>query len=176
ADILVVDDRIAAIGPRGSFAVPPGAAIRDISGKTVLPGFIDEHDHIGSVRREVLSLDEWDLKARLAYGVTTSFDPSTLTIDALEYQDLLDAGLMLGPRLRSTGPAVFSMNRFGSLDEVRAVLRRYRDAYGLRNLKEYRTGDRRVRQWVAIAARELGLQPTTEGALSLKLDLSQVID
>ncbi len=176
ADILVIDDRIVAIGPRGSLAVPNDAAIREISGKTVLPGFIDEHDHIGSVRREVLSLDEWDLKARLAYGVTTSFDPSTLTIDSLEYQDLLDAGLMLGPRLRSTGPAVFSMNRFRSLDEVRAVLRRYRDAYGLRNLKEYRTGDRRVREWVAIACRELGLQPTTEGALSLKLDLSQVID
>ena len=37
--------------------------------------------------------------------VTTSFDPSTLTLDALAYQDLLDAGRMLGPRLRSTGPA-----------------------------------------------------------------------
>jgi hypothetical protein len=176
ADILVVGDRIAAIGPTGSVAVPPGATVRDLAGKVVLPGFVDEHDHIGGLRREVLSLDDWDLKARLAYGVTTSFDPSTLTLDALVYQDLIDAGRMLGPRLRSTGPAVFSMNRFHSLDEVRAVLRRYRDAYGLRNLKEYRTGDRRVREWVAIACRELGLQPTTEGALSLKLDLSQVLD
>ena len=176
ADILVVGDRIAAVGPRGTVKVPPGTPVRDLTGKVVLPGFVDEHDHIGGIRREVLSLDDWDLKARLAYGVTTSFDPSTLTIDALAYQDLIDAGRMLGPRLRSTGPAVFSMNRFASLDEVRAVLRRYREAYGLRNLKEYRTGDRRVREWVAIACRELGLQPTTEGASSLKLDLSQVID
>ena len=176
ADVLITDDRIVAVGPRGTLAIPAGATIRDVSGKTILPGFIDEHDHIGEIRRDVLSTEDWGLRARLAYGVTTSFDPSTLSIDMLAYQDMLDAGLMLGPRLRSTGQALFSMNRFGSLDEVRAVLRRYRDAYGLRNLKEYRTGNRRVREWFAIAARELGLQPTTEGALAMKLDLSQILD
>jgi Tol biopolymer transport system component len=176
ADILVTDDRIAAIGPRDSFAVPAGTVIRDLAGKTILPGFIDVHDHIGEVRREVLSGEDWGLRARLAYGVTTSFDPSTLSIDMLGYQDMLDAGLMVGPRLRSTGPALFSMNRFTSLDQVRAVLRRYRDQYGLRNLKEYRVGSRKVREWFIIAARELGMNVTTEGALSLKLDLSQILD
>ena len=134
------------------------------------------HDHIGEVRREVLSGEDWGLRLRLAYGVTTSFDPSTLSIDMLGYQDMLDAGLMVGPRLRSTGPALFSMNRFGSLDQVRAVLRRYRDQYGLRNLKEYRVGSRRVREWFIIAAREFGMNVTTEGALALKLDLSQILD
>lgn len=176
ADILVTGSRIAAVGPAGTVRIPPGATIHDVRGKTVLPGFIDVHDHIGSVRRDVLALEEWGLRARLAYGITTSFDPSTLSIDMLVYQDLIDAGLMLGPRLRSTGPAIFSMNRFATLDEVRVVLRRYRDAYRLGNIKEYRTGNRRVRQWVAIAARELGLLPTTEGALSMKLDLTQVLD
>ena len=176
ADILVTDDRITAIGSRGSLAVPAGAVIRDVAGKTILPGFIDVHDHIGEIRREVLSGEDWGLRLRLAYGVTTSFDPSTLSIDMLGYQDMLDAGLMVGPRLRSTGPALFSMNRFTSLDQVRAVLRRYRDQYGLRNLKEYRVGSRKVREWFIIAARELGMNVTTEGALSLKLDLSQILD
>jgi hypothetical protein len=68
------------------------------------------------------------------------------------------------------------MQRFQSLDDVRAVMRRYRDDYRLRNIKEYRTGSRRVREWVAEACREFGMQPTTEGALSMKLDLSQIID
>src|SRR3546814_6959795 len=54
---------------------------------------------------------------------------------------------MVGPRLRSTGPALFSKERFTSLDQVRAVLRRYRDAWGLRNIKQYRGESRRVRQW-----------------------------
>jgi len=176
ADIVITGNRIAAIGPEGSLPIPAGATLRDVSGKTILPGFVDEHDHIGEVRRGLLSTDDWGLKARLAYGVTTSFDPSTLSIDMLSYQDMLDAGLMLGPRLRSTGPAIFSMERITSLDDARAVLARYRDFYRLGNIKEYRTGNRRVREWLAMATREAGLQPTTEGALSLKLDLSQIID
>jgi Tol biopolymer transport system component len=176
ADILVSDGRIARIGPRGSFAVPADVPVRDLTGRWVLPGFIDEHDHIAEIRRDVLSTEDWGLRARLAYGVTTSFDPSTLSIDMMPYQDMLDAGMMIGPRLRMTGPALFSFNRIASLDDAVAVLRRYREDYRLGNLKEYRTGNRRVRQWVAMAARAVGLQPTTEGALSLKLDLSQILD
>jgi hypothetical protein len=94
----------------------------------------------------------------------------------LAYQDLLDAGLMIGPRLRQTGVALFSMQRFASLYDVRAVIARYRDDYRIFNIKEYRTGDRRVREWVSQACLELGMQPTTEGALAMKLDLSQIID
>jgi Tol biopolymer transport system component len=176
ADILIEDGRIARLGASGSLFARAGASVIDLGGKTVIPGLIDVHDHIGGIRRDVLSLEDWGLRVRLAYGITTSFDPSTLSIDMLVYQDLIDAGLMVGPRLRSTGPALFSFNRFRSLDQVRAVLRRYREAYRLDNLKEYRTGSRRVREWVAIAAREQALMPTTEGALALKLDLSQIID
>lgn len=176
ADLVVQGDRIAAVGRYGEVPLPPGAPVLDVSGKTIVPGFIDVHDHIGSIRRNVLSFDSWDFPARLAYGVTTSFDPSTLSIDMLAYQDAVDAGLVLGPRLRSTGPAIFSYNRFTSAEQVRNVLRRYRDAYGLGNIKQYRSGNRRVRQWIADASRELGLLPTTEGALSFKLDLTQMID
>lgn len=176
ADILVDHGRFAAVGPAGTVPVAPGTAVRDMTGMTIVPGFIDDHDHVATVRRDVLGLEDWGLRARLAYGVTTSFDPSTLTNDMLAYQDLLDAGLMTGPRLRQTGIALFSMQRFASFADVLAVLGRYRDDYGLRNIKEYRTGNRRVRQWIAQAARQLGLQPTTEGALAMKLDLSQVID
>lgn len=175
-DILIEDGRFAAVGPTGSLSVPPDTAIRDVRGKTILPGFIDTHDHIATVRRDVLGLEDWGLRARLAYGVTTSFDPSTLTIDMLAYQDLLDAGLMTGPRLRQTGVALFSMQRFASLDDVLAVMRRYRDDYRLRNIKEYRSGSRKVRQWIVEACRLLGMQPTTEGALSMKLDLTQILD
>ncbi|MEX6634771.1 amidohydrolase family protein [Hyphococcus lacteus] len=176
ADILVTGRRIAAVGPAGSFSVPEGTLRHDISGKTVMPGFIDAHDHIGSIRRDVPAHEIWALRARLAYGVTTSFDPSTLSEDLLEYEGLADAGLVLGPRLRSTGPAIFSKQRFKSLDEVRRVLKRYSEGYGIDNIKQYRAGNREVRQWIAQAAREQGLMPTTEGALSLKLDLTQILD
>ncbi|WP_395394060.1 amidohydrolase family protein [Novosphingobium sp. BL-8A] len=176
ADILVTADRIAAVGPRGSFAVPAGTQVRDVTGKTILPGFIDDHDHVGEIRRNNPANELWGLRVRLAYGVTTSFDPSTLSPDHLAYQGLVDAGYVLGPRLRSTGTAVFSKQRITSLDDARRVLSRYSDGYRTHNLKEYRTGSRAVRQWVAMAAHEQHLLPTTEGALSLKLDLTQILD
>ncbi|MDR3511355.1 MAG: amidohydrolase family protein [Caulobacteraceae bacterium] len=176
ADVVVTGARIAAVGPRGQVAIPAGAVVRDVSGRFITPGFIDVHDHFGEVRRGVLDTDDWGMRATLAYGVTTAFDPSTLSIDMLAYQDLLDAGRMLGPRLYSTATAVFSFNDFRSLDETRDVLSRYVDHYRIHNLKEYRTGDRQVRQWVAMASRDLGLMPTTEGALDMKLDLTQVQD
>jgi len=176
ADLVIVDNRIQSLGPRGSVAIPTGAVIRDVSGRFITPGFVDVHDHFGAVRRGLLDTDDWAMRATLAYGVTTAFDPSTLSIDMLAYQDLLDAGDMLGPRLYSTATAVFSFNDFQSLQETRDVLTRYVDFYRTHNLKEYRTGDRRVRQWVAMASKELGLMPTTEGAVDMKLDLTQVED
>ena len=176
ADLLVIDNRIAGVGPRGALQLPRDVTIRNVTGRFIMPGLIDTHDHYADIRRGVLDFGSWGPRANLAYGVTTGFDPSTLSIDTLAYQDAVDAGLMVGSRMPSTGPAIFSFNRFNSLDEVRAVLRRYRDFYRTRNLKEYRAGNRRVRQWIVQASRELGMMPTTEGALSLKLDLTQMID
>ena len=43
-------------------------------------------------------------------------------------------------------------------NQVRDVLHRYRDAWGLRNIKQYRGESRTVRQWIAMAAREQGMQ------------------
>lgn len=176
ADVLVVDNRIAAVGRRGAVSVPPNATVHDVTGRFIVPGFIDTHHHLADVRRGVLDLESWGALSNLAYGVTTAFDPSTLTIDLLAYEDLIDSGRMIGSRIHSTGPAIFSFNEFASKQEVLAVLTRYRDHYRTRNLKQYRTGNRRVRQWVAEAARELDMMPTTEGALSMKLDLTQIID
>jgi Tol biopolymer transport system component len=176
ADILIQGDRILSVGQQGSVAIPKDATIKDMTGTWIVPGFIDTHDHIADIRRGILDFDSWGPLANLAYGVTTSFDPSTLSIDMLAYEDAVDAGLMVGSRIPSTGPAIFSFNDFKSYSQVLAVLRRYRDEYRLSNIKMYRAGNRRVRQWIAMACRELGLQPTTEGALSMKLDMSQIID
>ncbi|MCA8900429.1 MAG: PD40 domain-containing protein, partial [Hyphomonas sp.] len=176
ADVLVEGNRIAAIGPAGTLAVPPGAERVDVTGKFIMPGLIDAHYHVADIRRDVLQFDAWGLKTGLAYGVTTLFDPSSLTIDMLAYEDLVETGDVLGSRLYTTGPAVFDYNDFRTRDDVLAVLSRYTEHYRLSNLKQYRAGNRRVRQWIIEAADELGLTVTTEGALSYKLDLTQILD
>ena len=65
ADILVRDNRIAALGPRGQVSVPAGAHVIDATGQYVIPGLIDAHVHFGGIRREVLELDDWGTRAAL---------------------------------------------------------------------------------------------------------------
>lgn len=175
-DILIEDGRIVSLTPSGTLSAGAGVKTVDVTGAFIMPGLIDAHYHVADIRRDVLDFDVWGLKTNLAFGITTVFDPSSLSIDMLTYQDLVEAGDVLGARLYTTGPAIFDFNDFRSKEEVRSVLRRYREYYRLSNLKQYRTGNRRVRQWVAEAANELGLSATTEGALSYRLGLTAILD
>ena len=173
--VLLENDRIKAVGTRDSVAVPAGAHVVDVTGRFIIPGFVDTHAHFQPLRR-VLDTQNWAFLANLAYGVTTGLDVQPSTTDILAYQDLIDAGLMIGPRALSTGPGVFSNNDFQSADHAQAVLTRYKDHYGVTNLKAYLAGNRQQRQWIVAAARKLELMPTTEGALDMKLNLTHVID
>jgi Tol biopolymer transport system component len=174
-DVVVTDNRIAAVGAAGTVAVPAGARTIDVAGKTILPGWVDIHAHMwptwGVHRTQV-----YEYLANLAYGVTTTRDPQTSTTDVLSYGDLVETGEMLGPRVFSTGPGVFWSDEITSLEDARDVLRRYSDFYNTRTIKQYLAGDRRVRQWVVMASRELGLTPTLEGGLDFKKNLTEALD
>jgi len=45
--LVVADGRIVAVGRDGEVAIPAGAAVRDLGGRVVLPGFVDTHSHLG---------------------------------------------------------------------------------------------------------------------------------
>ena len=172
-DVLIRGDRIEAIGQ--NLEVPDDTDELDLDGKYIVPGYIDTHAHF-PIYRGVLSGESWAFLANLAYGVTTAIDVQPSTVDVIEYEDLVDAGRMVGPRVMSTGPGIFSDTALASQEEALAVLKRYKEHYGVRNLKSYLPGNREQRQWIVAAARELQLNPTTEGALDLKLGISHAID
>jgi Tol biopolymer transport system component len=176
ADIVVTDNRIAAVGKRGSVTVPAGAKILDLKGATVMPGIVDVHAHWSEIKRGVLDLENWPFLANLAYGVTTGRDPQTGTNDTFAYQDLVDTGDILGPRAFSTGPGIFSSNDFQSYEDTLSVVTRYKKYYRTNTVKSYTVGNRKQREWVVQACKENQLMPTTEGALDLKLDLTHAID
>ena len=44
--VLIAGDRIVAVGPRREVAVPPGTAVVDTDGMSVLPGLMDMHVHL----------------------------------------------------------------------------------------------------------------------------------
>ena len=175
ADILIRDNRISAIGPRGEVNIPNDVEVIDITGHTVVPGFVDLHAHLitaWNVHRD----QEWSYAANLAYGVTTTRDPNPVTTDVLTYSDMVTAGRMLGPRIFSTGPAIDWTEDLSGPDEVRAALKRYAEYYQTNTIKQYGAGVRKERQLIIQAAHELGLMPTAEGGLMAALNLTQVID
>ena len=176
ADVVVKDDRIVAVGPRGQVAIPSGAKIIDVTGKTLTPGFVDVHYHSNWLIPEIHPAQAWQYLTMLAYGVTTTRDPQTATTDVLSYQDRVETGGMVGPRIYSTGPGVFSGENVRDLDHARNILKRYSQYYDTKTLKMYMTGNRQQRQWIIMAAKELGLMPTTEGGLDFKLELTHAMD
>jgi Tol biopolymer transport system component len=174
-DVVVTDNRIAGVGASGSVQIPAGAKVIDVSGKTIIPGYVDIHAHnwFGwGVHRDQVT----QLLANLAYGVTTQRDPQTSATDILSYTDLMETGALIGPRLYSTGPGIFAADNIKSLDEARDVVRRYADHYNTQTIKQYLAGDRKVRQWVIMAAKELGLTTTTEGGSNLTMNLTLMQD
>jgi Tol biopolymer transport system component len=175
-DIVVTDNRIVAVGKRGSVPVPSGAKIMDLKGAVIMPGIVDVHAHWTEIKRGVLDLQSWPFLANLAYGVTTGRDPQTGTNDMFAYQDLIDTGDIIGPRAYSTGPGIFSSNDFQSYEDTLAVVTRYKKYYRTNTVKSYTVGNRKQREWVVEACKANQLMPTTEGALDLKLDLTHAID
>lgn len=176
ADIVVTDDRIVAVGARGTVSIPGGADEIDVSGKTIVPGYVDTHYHTQWLLPNVHSNQVWQYLAYLAFGVTTTQDVQTASTDILTYHDMVETGEMVGPRIYHTGPGVFSGENVQSLDEAREVLERYKDYYSLTTFKMYMAGDRQQRQWLIQAARELELMPTVEGGIDFKLNMTHTID
>jgi Tol biopolymer transport system component len=174
-DIVVTNNRIAAVGPTGSLTIPAGARSVDVSGTTIIPGWVDIHAHMwptwGIHKTQV-----YEYLVNLAYGVTTTRDPQTSTTDVLTYGDLVETGDMLGPRIFTTGPGVFWSDDLSSLDDAREVLTRYSDFYQTHTLKQYMSGQRMIRQWILMAAKEQNITPTLEGGLDFKKNLTEAID
>tara|TARA_A100000171_G_C2136409_1_gene150604 strand:- start:980 stop:4426 length:3447 start_codon:yes stop_codon:yes gene_type:complete len=175
-DILIENARIKAVGASGTLSVPRGTETIDMSGKTIVPGFIDTHAHMwpawGLEKNEV-----WIYAANLAYGVTATRDPQTATTDVLTYSDMVETGQIPGPRVYSTGPGVgYWAYNLKSLEQTKNVLRQYSEYYNTKTIKMYLVGNRKQRQWVIQAAKEQELMPTTEGGLDFKLNMTQMLD
>lgn len=180
ATIVVRDHRIVSVGPREE--APPGAEVFDLSGKVIVPGFIDVHAHF-EVSDDLPQPEASWTFANLAFGVTTVRNPQS-PADVFGLADILEADGSPAPRVFSTGrgieirfaPAPYLAAPFESLEAVRRSLARYRDEDETHLLKSYMAGNRQERQWIVQASRELEMMPTTEGAADTKADLTHAID
>jgi hypothetical protein len=91
-DILIENNRIKAIGASGTIAAPAGAKVIDVSGKTIVPGLVDIHSHLKTERPEMMN-EEWSYAENLAYGVTTTRDPSIESNTVFAQGELVSVGI-----------------------------------------------------------------------------------
>jgi imidazolonepropionase-like amidohydrolase len=108
--ILIEGDRIAAVGP--NVRIPAGALILDLSRATVLPGMIDTHIHLydqqnGQSVTARAAVAIANASKTLNAGFTTAVDlDSRGGYGTVDIRDAINKGLVPGPRLQVSGPAI----------------------------------------------------------------------
>ncbi len=111
--VVIRGQRIADVGPEGAVKIPPGARVIDLSAATVLPGFIDTHDHFMTARGK-MSGDESLLAAvqRLRIALNHGFTAlKEMTSHDNGYQDVtlrdaINRGMIAGPRVQVSGRGI----------------------------------------------------------------------
>ncbi|HEX6939542.1 MAG TPA: amidohydrolase family protein [Longimicrobiales bacterium] len=178
--VVVEGNRIAAVGPASQVSVPRGARVIDVAGKTIMPGIIDVHAHIGTGSSGITPQENWAFDVNLAFGVTTMHDPSNDTEMVFSTAELIRAGEVVGPRLFSTGTILY-----GAEGSYKAVVNDYDDALshlrrmkkvGAFSVKSYNQPRRDARQMIIEAARELGMMVVPEGGSTYFFNMTHVLD
>lgn len=178
--IIVVDNRIKAIGKSSEVNIPDGAHVMDLEGKTIMPGIVDVHAHVGGFRHGLSTQKHWQFYANLAYGVTTAHDPSANSETIFSLSELIRSGKMVGPRLYSTGFILYGADNgikavVNSLDDARFAVKRTK-AYGALSVKSYNQPRRDQRQQVLQAAKEEGIFVVPEGGSTFYHNMTMIMD
>lgn len=108
--VLVDDKKIAYAGP--ATEIPEGYEVRDISGRTIMPGIIDTHIHFSGNLTD--NDNDWVIETvaqKQACAVKQAYDAVThgLTTvceigrNGIAIRDLVNMGVMKGPRIFATG-------------------------------------------------------------------------
>jgi imidazolonepropionase-like amidohydrolase len=118
AAILIEGDKIVEAGPASDVKIPPDATIIDTSGRTMLPGLIEEHAHLsilghGEYNRwypwivqngYMEKVMEISAKQLLMAGVTTAVDLGGPLKESLSVRDRIKRDEIPGPHMLMAGP------------------------------------------------------------------------
>lgn len=122
--VVVVGDRIAAVGPSKATKPPAGAEIVDLAGKALLPGYVDMHAHLGDA----------DGILDISAGVTTVRDVGNDPDKLDDFKTRWDQGAAIGPHVVRFGfiegrnpKAASSKVTAETVDEAKAAVKFYAD-------------------------------------------------
>lgn len=119
--VVISGERITAVGPAASVRVPAGARTIDLAGHTLMPGFMDMHTHLASIDSDggdMAVLREWpahgaiyatvNARKTLEAGFTTVREAGSTGYVDVVVRDAIARGLIPGPRIHASGPALGS--------------------------------------------------------------------
>jgi len=179
--VVVEGARIAAVGREGEVEIPRGAEVFDVTGHTVMPGFVDVHAHGAMGTEGITPRYNWISLANLAFGVTATHDPSNDTGTFFATAELRDAGEVLAPRLFGTGRIIYGAKAPAFFADVQS----YEDALfhvqrtkaaGATAIKSYNQPRRDQRQMLVQACRELGMNNVPEGGSTFFHNMTFLLD
>ncbi|WP_214229288.1 amidohydrolase family protein [Pedobacter sp. B4-66] len=178
--IIIDHNKIAAVGKASEVSIPDGAKVIDVTGKTIMPGIIDVHAHLRTSPDGISPQQDWSYLANLAFGVTTSHDPSSNTEMVFSQSEMIRSGRMVGPRLYSTGSILYGADGdfkvvINSLDDALSNLRRLK-AVGAFSVKSYNQPRRDQRQQILEAARQLKMEVVPEGGSTFFTNMNMISD
>jgi imidazolonepropionase-like amidohydrolase len=152
--VVVEGGRIAADGPSAKIKVPANAQVIDGTGKTLIPGLWDNHQHYG---------DDSTGPLLLANGITSVRDPGNDPQTLMARKKRIDDGQLLGqrivPSLLIDGPGPYTAQVavvVHNVDEALAAVHRAKDS-GYFGIKIYGSMDPAWVKPMATLAHQLGL-------------------
>lgn len=113
--VILRDGVIATLGPAASTAVPEGARVIDLTGKTLLPGMVMVHEHLYYPTGPGVygQLGESFVRLYLAGGVTTMRTGGNVNgFMDINMKRQIDAGSKAGPAIDATAPYLNGPNTF----------------------------------------------------------------
>lgn len=178
--IVIFENKIESIGKSSDIKIPSDALVIDAKGKTIMPGMVDVHAHVGHFRKGLTPQKHWPYFANLAYGVTTTHDPSTETETVFAMAELVKSGQIIGPRIFSTGTILYGADGdfkavINSIDDARSAIKRT-VAFGAFSVKSYNQPRREQRQMVIQAAREMNVEVVPEGGSTFFSNMTMILD
>ena len=174
--VLVSDGRIACVGDCDTTGAD---RVESLAGKTIIPGFIDMHSHFFREYRGIIPMKAFEAAVPLAYGITANMDNSMWSQDVFPAAELIEAGMLIGPRTYSTGDPLYlgdaaRQNDITSYEVAEEEIERLQ-SWGAVSIKQYLQPRRDQRQWVSDIARRRGLMVTSQGN-DLLHNLTKIMD
>ena len=118
--IVVRNGKIATIEPAARVRAPAGAHVLDLTGHTILPGFVGLHDHtFYTTSGRSVQLNVSAPRLYLASGVTTIRTTGSMSpYSEINLKEAVEQGEVAGPRMYITGPYLTGEAGVGGMHEV----------------------------------------------------------